>query len=223
LQEILRLANPPEFAGATIEHDVAGRREVLGPQPSGSCNGFEMQSVCVGEVRMNRYQLAKIVRWAGTFRSRKRMQKLIFLLQAAGCPLDVEYDLHHYGPYSQDVAQLTDELVREKLLGETAEPHPYGQQYSYVLSEDASRQIVEYEAGPGGSVSAEEMAKFHSLARKLYDTDLKELEVAATIVFFRKQGVDWAAAVEKTCQFKNLPGDTPFLEKCKALANEIVD
>ena len=61
---------------------------------------------------MNRYQLAKIVQWAGTLRSRKRMQKMIFLLQAAGCPLDADYDLHHYGPYSQDVARLTDEMVR---------------------------------------------------------------------------------------------------------------
>ncbi len=28
---------------------------------------------------MNRYQLAKVVQWAGTPRSRKRMQKIIFL------------------------------------------------------------------------------------------------------------------------------------------------
>ena len=95
---------------------------------------------------MNRYQLAKIVQWAGTLRSRKRMQKMIFLLKAAGCPLDADYDLHHYGPYSQDVARLTDEMVREKLLCETTEAHPYGEQYSYVLSDEASRQISAYES-----------------------------------------------------------------------------
>ena len=61
-------------------------------------------------LRMNRYQLAKIVDWVGTFRSRKRMQKLSFTLQAAGCPLDAEYELHPYGPYSDDVARLTGEL-----------------------------------------------------------------------------------------------------------------
>ena len=66
------------------------------------------------------------------------------------------------------------------------------------------------------------MAAFESLARKLEQTDLKELEIASTIVFFLKQGDDWTAAVEKTRQFKNLPADTPFLEKCKALASEIV-
>ena len=89
-------------------------------------------------------------------------------------------------------------------------------------SDEASRQIAEYEAGPMGSGPAQEMTRFLSLSRKLYLADLKELEVASTIVFFRQQGADWVAAVEKTCQFKNLPPSTPFLKKCEALAKEIV-
>ncbi len=171
---------------------------------------------------MTRYQLAKIVDWAGTFQSRKRMQKLIFLLQAKGCPLDVDYDLHHYGPYSHDVALLTDQMVGAKLLTETKEALPYGEQYSYALTEGARRQTQEYEAAPRGSGPAEEMARFQALARELYQHDLKELEIASTIVFFRKQGLDWDAAVEKTRQFKNLPEDASFLNRCKALATKIV-
>jgi uncharacterized protein len=171
---------------------------------------------------MNRYQLAKIVQWMGTFRSRKRMQKLIFMLQPAGCSLDAEYELHHYGPYSQDVARLTGELVSEKLLDETSESHPYGEQYSYTLSENASQQIVRYEASPTGSGLASDIARFRSQAEKLYKTELKELEVASTIMYFRKKGADWVAAVEKTCQFKNLPAGTVFLKKCEAIAKEIV-
>jgi uncharacterized protein YwgA len=171
---------------------------------------------------MNRYQLAKIIQWAGTFRSRKRMQKLIFMLQAAGCPLEADYDLHHYGPYSSDVARLTGELVSENLLNETSEPLSYGEQYSYSLSKDASRQISIYEASPRGLDLARQMEKYYLLAQKLYATDLKELEVAATIVFFRKQGADWASASEKTRQFKKLADDTAFLGKCEALAKEII-
>jgi uncharacterized protein YwgA len=171
---------------------------------------------------MTRYQLGKIVEWAGTFHSRKRMQKLVFLLQAAGCPLDADYDLHHYGPYSQDVARLTDEMVREDLLEERIDAHSYGEQYSYTLSDESRRQIAEYEAGPRGSQLAEQVAKFRPLARMLYQTDLKELEVASTIVFFRKQGYDWPVAVEKTWQFKHLPAGTPFLKTTEELARRIV-
>lgn len=46
---------------------------------------------------MTRYQLAKLISWAGTLHSRKKMQKVVFMLQAAGCPLDAEFYLHLYG------------------------------------------------------------------------------------------------------------------------------
>jgi len=171
---------------------------------------------------MNRFELAKIVQWPGTFRSRKRMQKLIFLLQAAGCPLNAEFSLHHYGPYSQDVARLTDEMVREGLLQEQREVHPYGEQYSYTLSEGSQRQIAEYEASPEGLQSAAQMTRFKSLAGRLYGADLKELEIASTIVFFRKQGHDWATAVDKSCQFKGLIRGCQVVERAEALAGEVV-
>jgi hypothetical protein len=66
------------------------------------------------------------------------------------------------------------------------------------------------------------MAQFEGLARELYRADLKELEVASTIVSFRKQGFDWETAVEKTRQFKSLPADVPFLDRCRALASKVV-
>ena len=95
--------------------------------------------------RMNRYQLAKIVEWAGTLHSRKRMQKVVYLLQVAGCPLESDYILHHYGPYSPDVARLTDEMARVNLLEELSESNPKGQQYSYRLGEGAKDRITAFE------------------------------------------------------------------------------
>ena len=55
---------------------------------------------------MDRYQLATLSSWAGErgIQGRKRLQKVVFLLQAAGCPLSSHFTLHHYGPYSRDVA-----------------------------------------------------------------------------------------------------------------------
>jgi uncharacterized protein len=171
---------------------------------------------------MTRYQLAKIVQGAGSFRSRKRMQKLVFLLQAAGCPLDAEFSLHRYGPYSHDVAQLTAELVHEGLLTEDRGAHPYGEEYSYQLSEEARRQLAEYEAEPSSSHGVGELARFWPLASKLYSSDLKQLEVASTIAFFRKQGYGWPDSVAKTCAFKQLPADSPLLEASEQLARQIV-
>jgi hypothetical protein len=119
------------------------------------------------------------------------------------------------------VARLTDEMVREKLLEERAEAHPYGEQYSYTLTEASRRQIDTYEAGPRGAEPAERISRFEPLARALYQADLKELEIASTVAFFRMRGHDWALAVEKTCQFKDLPAGTLLVKKAEELARRI--
>jgi hypothetical protein len=44
---------------------------------------------------MTRYELAKLAAWAETLHSRKRLQKVVFLLHTAGCPLEADFILHH--------------------------------------------------------------------------------------------------------------------------------
>jgi uncharacterized protein YwgA len=154
---------------------------------------------------MTRYQLAKLVLWAGTLNTRKRLQKVAFMLQAAGCPLEAGFILHYYGPYSEDVARLTDEMVRLKLLEEIPSPVSNGTQFSYRLPEEIARQLRELEASDRGAVWEAQLAPFEDKAKVLLQTDLKELEYASTILYFRCQGKDWDTAVEKACQFKNTP------------------
>ena len=175
-----------------------------------------------GRLRINRYQLAKIVQWIGKFRSRKRMQKLIFMLQAAGCPLDAEYDLHHYGPYSHDVARLTGELVAEKLLDETSELASLRRAVFLRPFRRRTRQLSRYEASPEGSGPA---SISRSFVRSRQNSMQDRPQGARGRVDHRllpQEGADWSSAVEKTCQFKNLTAGTPFLEKCEVIAKEIV-
>lgn len=178
-----------------------------------------------GETVMTRYQLAKIVDWAGaTLRSRKRMQKVAFLLQMKGCPIDADFFLHHYGPYSQDISRLTDEMVQAKMLEEQTEPNSAGLQYSYRVSDETRSRIVEFEAQPEGALQAKQLAPFEALARDLIHEDLAVLEVASTIVYFRtKQKCEWHEAEEKTSRFKGQKEGTPFFQKCLELAQKIID
>ena len=171
---------------------------------------------------MNRYQLAKIIDWAGTLRWRKRMQKLIFLLQAAGCPLDADYDFHKYGPYSQDVARLTDELTREGLLEEEVQRHRFGEHYCYTLSQKTKQQMTDYEESTRGSEQVRRMDQFAALARSMCETDPRELEVSSIIVFFRQRGHDWAEAIAKTCAFKDLTARNTLLGRADDLARRVV-
>ena len=52
--------------------------------------------------------------------------------------------------------------------------------------------------------------------------DLRDLEYAATIVFFRKQGHDWPSAIEKMCQFKGLTNAGPVVKRADDLARSVV-
>lgn len=171
---------------------------------------------------MNRYQLAKIVDWAGTLQTRKRMQKVVYLLQVAGCPLGADYTLHHYGPYSQEVARLTDEMVQAGILTETATRNAVGQQFSYSLSESARSNLAVFESTPHGRTQAAPLDESLSDKRWLLEQDLKELEYAATVIFFRKQDHDWPAAIAKMCEFKGLTNGSPIVERVKALAHRVI-
>jgi uncharacterized protein YwgA len=171
---------------------------------------------------MTRYQLAKLVEWAGTLRTRKRLQKVVFMLQAAGCPFDDDFGLHHFGPYSSDAAQRTDELTSLGLLKEERIDNPAGQQYNYSLTPEALASLAELEQTEKGQRLAEELAPYEQRAKELLRKDVRELEVAATIVYFRRQRNDWPEAVRRTAEFKNLDSAGEFLHRAEGLARQIV-
>lgn len=172
---------------------------------------------------MTRYQLAKLVQWAGTLNSRKRLQKVVFLLQASGCPFEADYTLHHYGPYSQEVARLSDEMVQVGLLEESSEPNQVGVQYSYDLTPGAVTELAQLEKTPTGKKLAKPLDPFEAKAKELLnDTDLWLLEVTSTMVYFRRQGNSWPDSVERTCKFKNLTANTGFVTNAEGLARQFV-
>ena len=45
-----------------------------------------------------------------TITGKKRLQKLAMLLQVSGLKIDADFSLHHYGPYSFELADAADEL-----------------------------------------------------------------------------------------------------------------
>src|SRR5437879_386912 len=111
---------------------------------------------------MTRYQLAKLVQWAGTLRTRKKLQKVVYLLKQAGCPLDDAFGLHHFGPYSSDVAERADEMTNIGLLHEERIGNLAGQQYNYTLTKDALSHLTALEATPQGKALALEVAPYEA-------------------------------------------------------------
>ncbi|MCE2967175.1 MAG: hypothetical protein ACK55O_14410 [Phycisphaerales bacterium] len=164
---------------------------------------------------MNRLQLATLISWAGEsgLHGRKRLQKVVFFLQEAGCPLDCQYTLHHFGPYSRDVADACDELVSAELAEEVCGPVGGSGPYRYTLSsmaEDFLRQE------PDPSLSA-----FEELGKQLINEDLWHLELGSTVLFYYRQTKDWDRALERACAFKKVSSTIEASQRALELAQRL--
>jgi uncharacterized protein YwgA len=171
---------------------------------------------------MTKHQLARLVAWAGALDTRKRFQKLVYLLQAAGCPLEAEYRPHYHGPYSHEVARLVDELVGQGLLEETCSLTAGGRRFSYALSETARARLREYEATPAGQAAVAALEPFQPLLGRLLATDLDELELASSIVFERQRGEGWPRAAETARFLKSEPPGSAAVQQALELARSVI-
>jgi uncharacterized protein YwgA len=139
-----------------------------------------------------------LLSWAGDggLKGRKRLQKVVFFLQEAGCPLDCRYTLHHFGPYSRDVADRCDEMVAAGLVGETGGPAGGDMQYTYKLKPETEIALSQ--------TSDPEMQPFQSLGTELIGESLWTLELGSTILYFYRQTGDWDHALKRACEFKRV-------------------
>jgi uncharacterized protein YwgA len=149
------------------------------------------------------------------------LQKVAYLLQAAGCPFDAKFYLDVKGPYSEDVRHRIDEAVVLGLLEEEVSGPLYHENYSYRLTALAEDHVAELERSEQGRLWAAEMAPFEPLARQLLELEPKVLEVAGTLLYLKQQGRDWSQAIEKTCDSKHLPADSPMIVEAERLARAV--
>jgi len=165
---------------------------------------------------MNRLQLATLLSWAGDqgLQGRKRLQKVVYLLQQAGCPLGCRFTLHHYGPYSRDVADACDEMVAAGLLEEEGGPAAGEMQYAYNLT---PRTRVLLESNPD-----EQMQQYRKLGQSLVNEDIWPLELGSTILLFYRQSQDWQVALERACEFKQVETDAVGSQNALDLAKRVL-
>jgi uncharacterized protein len=116
---------------------------------------------------------------------RTRLQKTVRLLQRLGAPMDYEYMLHFYGPYSEgvqaDIGLLENfGLVKEELC----------------VTQDNSPYFVLQAIGEATQLAMmDEVRPFLDKIRILSQTDAVILELAATYDAFREMGEDHKTAL----------------------------
>ena len=113
-----------------------------------------------------------------------------------------QYTLHHFGPYSRDVADTCDEMVAAGLIDETGGPQNGSMQYAYKLKPQILESV--------NKTPEPQVQQFEQLGKELIGMDLWQLELGSTILFFYRQIPDWDHALVQACKFKDKPtNDAP--------------
>jgi uncharacterized protein YwgA len=175
---------------------------------------------------MDRLILAKIIDLAGgNVKTRKRLQKVIYLLKETGAPIESSFILHYYGPYSHDVARQVDEMVNLNLLTESLEPSGVsGTAYSYLLPESTKSQLDRIAKDQPEHSRLAELAPYESIAKILLEEDnLTKLEFASTVVFFHNQrNKDWDEARKAASKFKKQDDSSEIMKQAEELARQVI-
>lgn len=131
---------------------------------------------------------------AMSIKGRKKIHKIIYLLQQLGFDFGCQYIYSHYGPYSPQLQMELDEASSQKFLQESF----LNNTYEYSLTNEGfnfCNSLKEAEFVDEFEIPTE-------LLRILNSKDTSLLELAATIVFVRESGYDPDRLYEKVKDLK---------------------
>jgi uncharacterized protein YwgA len=171
---------------------------------------------------MKEYWLAKLIESVDAINSRKRLQKIFYLLQfKKDFPLKLDYILHYYGPYSFELASLLDQLRLSKIICETPpDACILGASYSYTITPEGSQILKSFEKSKDGEIASTQIQPFINFFGNLAEQDIWLLELAATAAYFYQGPHDWHEARKLTGSFKKVSVDDNILGKAVDLATQ---
>jgi len=86
-----------------------------------------------------------LLRQAGAIVGRKKLQKIIYILQKQGYPFHEKFHFHFYGPYSDELSLRIEELCNLGFLNEVKEDKGSYSQYRYELTESGRSFLSHYQ------------------------------------------------------------------------------
>ena len=122
-------------------------------------------------------KIGLLLRDGGPIVGRKKLQKIVHVLQESGVDFEAHYELSHFGPYSSELKGAIDELIAANLIEE--KPEGTGNvQYSVT---GAFINLLRRTA-------SEAPATWTVVAQELNGRDVGELEGISTILFLESRG-----------------------------------
>ena len=161
---------------------------------------FDIDDVVVSIVALN----------GGRIVGKTRLQKETYLLQRCGVNIGLDFDYHHFGPYSSELAQAADDAVAlQHLYAEDRHGYHEVPYTAYTTDRRPPKELA--------GVSREEIETKLGL---MEGYSALELEVAATIDYLREAGYGKDAAAETEAR-KPLKATPKRVERAMQLLNEL--
>lgn len=143
-----------------------------------------------------------IVSASGKIEGRKRLQKMVHLLKVGGTDVPARFRIHHFGPFSEDVASTADQMVFEGALEEEVEAAGPYNTFLYLYSTQRHPSVD---------------PTIGQLIRSLNAFSTVDLEVASTIAFFEEEGSTHRDAIQQTKTLKPTKTTTRVLAKAEEI------
>lgn len=106
---------------------------------------------------------------------RKKLQKMIYILQKCNIPFAEKYQFHHYGPYSEELTLRMEELCNLGFVEETKEDKKNFYQYHYQITGAGLAFLNQF------TVKMPDMRRW---VEQLNKKSSRFLELVATMMFF---------------------------------------
>lgn len=142
---------------------------------------------------------------------RTRLQKTVKLLQRLGAPLDYDYMIYFYGPYSEGVQSDIGLLENLGLVREEQRMAQDGSPYFVLQATEAAKRLAQ----------GEEVKRFGPAIAAISSVDAVVLELAATYDAFREMGDDHATALERLKRKKGPKCAEPNVKSALELLNTL--
>ncbi len=150
---------------------------------------------------------------------RTTIQKLMYFLSVTGVPMRYKFDIHHYGPYCDDISRDVEWLCADGVLRDEAQTSNYSK---YVLGPQAQAILSKWEKNIRPVES-----KIRRIVSTLLPLGIKNQELVATLhylyrqlrVLKKKGGPSEKAVIE---QFMQLKGERFTKEEVSKTYNAMV-
>ncbi|MFZ3578553.1 YwgA family protein [Virgibacillus sp. DJP39] len=118
---------------------------------------------------MHFFQVAKEVT------GRKKLQKMIYILQKCKVPFEEKYQFHFYGPYSEELTLRMEELCNLGFIDEDKEDKSNYYQYNYAITKNGQAFLEQFTL---------DMPEINQQVELLKNKSSRFLELVSTMLYF---------------------------------------